>query len=62
MSRFEFGGQPTQHDEFREWAEAELGDPRQVYARKADAPLKAPLVFMPDGEAPCSARAPCPGR
>jgi hypothetical protein len=39
------------HSEFREWAEAALGDPRQVYARKADAPSDAPLVFMPDGQA-----------
>jgi hypothetical protein len=40
------------HEEFREWAEAALGDPRQVYARKAGAPPDDPLVFMPDGEAP----------
>lgn len=39
------------HAEFREWAEAALGDRRQVYARKADAPPDHPLVFMPDGEA-----------
>jgi hypothetical protein len=30
-----------------------LGDPRQVYARRAGAPPDDPLVFMPDGEAPC---------
>jgi hypothetical protein len=46
-----FGGQAMRHDEFREWAAAALGDPRQVYARKADAPPEDPLVFMPDGEA-----------
>ena len=51
MSSSRFGGRTTQHDEFREWAAAELGDPRQVYARKAGAPLEDPLVFMPDGEA-----------
>ena len=39
------------HSEFREWASAALGDPRQVYAREAGAPLEDPLVFMPDGEA-----------
>lgn len=39
------------HSEFREWATAALGDPRQVYARQADAPLGDPLVFMPDGKA-----------
>lgn len=39
------------HSEFREWAEAALGDPRQVYAREKDAPSDAPLVFMPDGQA-----------
>jgi len=39
------------HSEFREWANAALGDPRQVYAREAGAPLDDPLVFMPDGAA-----------
>lgn len=39
------------HSEFREWAEAELGDSRQIYAREADAPLGRALVFMPDGAA-----------
>lgn len=38
------------HEEFRDWAVAALGDPRQVYARKAGAPPDEPLVFMPDGE------------
>ena len=47
-----FGGQAKGHDEFREWAAAALGDPRQVYARKAGASSDDPLVFMPDGEAP----------
>lgn len=40
------------HEEFRDWAAAALGDPRQVYARKAAAPPDEPLVFMPDGEVP----------
>lgn len=39
------------HSEFREWAEAALGDPRQVYARKAGAQPDDRLVFMPDGQA-----------
>lgn len=39
------------HSEFREWAAAALDDPRQVYAREADATPEDPLVFMPDGEA-----------
>lgn len=39
------------HSEFREWARAELGDSRQIYAREADAPLYHPLVFMPDDAA-----------
>lgn len=52
MRDYEFGGQARRHFEFREWAETELGDPRQVHARKAGAPDDAPLVFMPDGEAP----------
>lgn len=39
------------HSEFREWASAALGDPRQVYARRRDALPDDPLVFMPDGEA-----------
>lgn len=39
------------HSEFREWSNAALGDPRQVYARQADASSDAPLVFMPDGQA-----------
>ena len=51
MSGSEFGEQAMRHSEFREWARAALGDPRQVYARNADAPLEDPLVFMPDGEA-----------
>lgn len=51
MSSSGFDGQAMRHDEFREWAEAELGDARQVYAREAGAPLDHPLVFMPDGEA-----------
>lgn len=51
MSGSEFGGQARRHYEFRQWAEAALGDPRQVYARKAGAPPDDPLVFMPDGEA-----------
>lgn len=38
------------HSEFREWAKAELGDRRQVYAREADAAVDD-LVFMPDGKA-----------
>jgi hypothetical protein len=40
------------HSEFREWASATLGDPRQVYAREANAPPGDPLVFMPDDAAP----------
>jgi len=39
------------HSEFREWAEAALGDPRQIYARRADASPEDPLVYMPDDEA-----------
>lgn len=46
-----FGGQARWHNAFREWAQAELGDPRQVYARRASAPPEERLVFMPDGEA-----------
>lgn len=46
-----FPGQAIRHEEFREWAEAALGDPRQVYARRAEARLNDPLVFMPEGEA-----------
>lgn len=51
MGGADFGGQARWHNAFREWAEAELGDSRQVYARRADAAEDAPLVFMPDGEA-----------
>lgn len=39
------------HDEFKEWAEANLGDNRQVYARDARLSGDAPLVYMPDGSA-----------
>ncbi len=39
------------HREFREWTGVELGDTRQVYARDTRASRKAPLVFMPEGEA-----------
>lgn len=51
MGNSDFGGQARWHNAFRAWAAAELGDPRQVYARRADAPEDAPLVYMPDGEA-----------
>ncbi|HEY7949362.1 MAG TPA: hypothetical protein VID51_00845 [Solirubrobacterales bacterium] len=51
MRSSDFGGQARWHNAFREWAAEELGDTRQVYARRADAPEEAPLVYMPDGEA-----------
>jgi hypothetical protein len=51
MSDPGFGGQAKRHFEFREWTRAALGDPRQVYARRAGEPPDAPLVFMPDGKA-----------
>jgi hypothetical protein len=43
--------QPMSHGEFREWATATLGERRQVYARDADAPIDARLVYLPEGEA-----------
>lgn len=52
MSRSWPDGQSVRHTAFREWTEAALGDPRQIYAQKAGAPPGAPLVFMPDGQAP----------
>lgn len=51
MRSSEFGGQARWHNAFRAWAGAELGDSRQVYARRAGSAPEEPLVYMPDGEA-----------
>lgn len=43
------GARVMRHSEFKEWAEANLGDRRQVYARDRRLPDDAPLVYMPEG-------------
>jgi hypothetical protein len=45
------GPRVMRHSEFKEWAEANLGDSRQVYARDRRRPDDAPLVYMPEGAA-----------
>ena len=47
----DYSRQGTRHSEFRKWAEEELGDRRQVYALRVDAPPGRSLEFMPDDEA-----------
>jgi hypothetical protein len=42
---------PMRHSDFQEWADINLGDTRQVYARDRRLPADARLVHMPDGEA-----------
>jgi hypothetical protein len=39
------------HSDFQEWADLNLGDTRQVYARDKRRPPDAALVYMRDGEA-----------
>lgn len=45
------GAHVMRHSEFKEWAEANLGDSRQVYARDRRLPDDARLVYMPEGAA-----------
>jgi len=51
MTELGNGARVMRHSEFREWAQANLGDSRQVYARDPRRPDDAPLVYMPDGAA-----------
>lgn len=51
MAEFVDSWRAMRHTDFQEWADVNLGDTRQVYARDRRLPADAPLVYMPDGEA-----------